>query len=250
MAHTSAKLKAMREGGRLLACIMQELAAMAKPGITTQALNDLAERRTRESGGVPAFFGYHGFTAGLCTSVNDGMVHGLPGSYILQSGDLLKLDYGVLYDGYFTDHAITVGIGTISSQARELLEITREALRIGLEEVYSGACTGDIGYAIEEYAHKQGVAVVKSLCGHGINKKLHDNPQIPNFGKAGSGTKLTTGMTIAIEPMLTLGSEKVRKGADGNVFETVDGSLAAHFEHTVVVTEQGCEILTQCTNSS
>jgi len=247
MIHIKSKeeIKTMAEGGKILAEVLGEVAKMAKPGITTLELDRAAEALILKKGAKPAFKGYEGFPYSLCASVNDIVVHGFPTNYILKEGDVVGLDLGVLHKGYNTDMAVTVGIGEISFEAKRLLDVTKKSLRLGIKKVRDGVTTGDVGNTIQRYIEDQGFGVVRELCGHGIGKQVHEDPQIPNYGQRHKGTELKEGMVICIEPMVTIGDFKLKKAKDGYGFATVDGSLTAHFEHTIVVTKDGAKVLTE-----
>lgn len=250
----------MAEGGKILASILKEITKAVKPGITTQDLDKLArelvfkpspfEKGLGKFGAKPAFLNYNGFPATLCTSLNDEIVHGVPSDRRLKKGDLLKLDMGILYKGFYTDSAVTVLVGSGLSLDKKILlkkklvKITRESLELGIKEAKIGNTLGDIGSAIQKYAEKFGFNVVQDLVGHGIGRELHEEPQIPNYGQPGTGSRIVEGMVIAIEPMVVTGDWKTKEGPDGFVFQTQDGGLAAHFEHTVAITEKGPRILT------
>lgn len=235
----------MRQGGALLAEILRTVAAAATVGIRTKDLEALARKSIAEVGAKSAFLGYRGFPAMLCVSINEEIVHGLPSDRVLKDGDVLKLDLGIVYKDLYTDHAITVIVGSASSQKAKLRDVTGAALAIGIEAAQIGDTTGDIGFAIHEYVKSQGFDVVRDLIGHGVGRSVHEEPEVPNYGKPGSGTKLESGMTIAIEPMVVEGSSKIMAGPDGFSFITKDKKLAAHFEHTIAITENGPIILTQ-----
>ncbi len=259
------EIEIMSAGGKILAEILGEVAKAAKPGVSTKELDELAKELIFAYGGSPAFLGYQGFPAALCASVNEVIVHAVPGGDKLKEGDIVGLDLGILYpykdcsgcfmagncppkkniEGLYTDMAITVPVGKISKEAQKLINATKQALEIGLKEVKPGNHIGDIGFAIQQYVEKQGYSVIRNLVGHGVGKKVHEPPIIPNFGKKGEGEKLKQGMTLAIEPMVAMGGYELEKIEDGHGFRTKDKSLAAHFEHTVVVTEKGYEILTK-----
>ncbi|OGZ38842.1 MAG: type I methionyl aminopeptidase [Candidatus Portnoybacteria bacterium RIFCSPLOWO2_01_FULL_43_11] len=241
---TSEEIKIMREGGRVLAKIMEELKSKAKPGISTQELNQLTEELVFKYGVKPAFKGYQGFPAVLCTSINEEIVHSAPSKRRLMEGDIVSLDLGILYKGFYLDMAITVPVGRISPEAGRLIRITKKALKRAISRVKPGKHIGDISQAVESYVEGQGFNVVRQLCGHGIGRKLHEAPEIPNFGKRHKGPELKPGMVLAIEPMVTMGDWKLKKSKDGFGFETIDGFLSAHFEQTVAVTEKG-EVLTK-----
>ncbi len=242
---TPEEIAIMAEGGKILATVLKEIATMAQPGITTLELDRAAEALILSGGAKPAFKGYEGFPYSLCTSVNENVVHGFPSSYKLKDGDIVGLDLGVLYKGYNTDMAVTVAVGQVSFEAKRLLKVTEKALRIGMKKARAGVMTGDVGETIQRHIEGQGFGVVRSLCGHGIGKKVHEDPYVPNFGKRHTGIELQEGMVICIEPMVTMGDYNLKKSDDGYGFATKDGSLAAHFEHTVAITKDGVRVLTQ-----
>ena len=240
------ELDAMRRGGKILGAVLQEVAKMVEPGAVLKDLNDAAERMIREAGGEPAFLGYRGFPAALCVSVNDEVVHGSGArDRILQEGDIAGLDLGVRYGGMIVDGAITVGVGMISKDAKRLISVARDALQRALEQVHEGTPVGDVSAAVQAYVEREGFGVVRDMVGHGVGRDLHEPPEVPNFGTKGTGPRFPAGATIAIEPMITAGDWRVKTLSDGWTVATVDGSLSAHFEHTVFVTEKGCEILTK-----
>lgn len=242
---TPDEIARIREACLVVHAVLDELEAAALPGVTTGALDRLAEARARERGAVPAFLGYHGYPASLCISVNDEVVHGIPSARrVLREGDVVGLDFGVVRDGFFGDAARTVPVGSVSPQARQLLEATREALLAGVAAARPGGRVGDIGAAVEALVVRRGYSVVREFVGHGIGRRLHEPPQVPNYGRAGSGARLQPGIVLAIEPMVNAGDPEVRVLDDGWTAVTADGSLSAHFEHTVAVTENGPEILT------
>jgi len=238
------EIEIMREGGKILATVLGEIAKMAKPGITTLELDRAAEALILKHGAKPAFKGYEGFPYSLCASVNEVIVHGFPSKYVLKDGDLVGLDLGVLYKGYNTDMATTVAVGEVSFEAKRLLMVAKKALKLGLKKARAGVTTGDVGHTIQRYIEDQGFGVVRDLCGHGIGKEVHEDPQVPNYGQRHKGTELKEGMVICIEPMVTVGSWQVKKAKDGYGFATRDNKLAAHFEHTLVITKDGCKVLT------
>ncbi len=245
---TPAEVTAIRESGRMLAHVLSYLAPRTVPGITTGELDDLAAAELRVIGGKPAFLGYQGFPRSICISVNDEVVHGIPGRRVVADGDLVGLDFGVNFQGMITDSAITVGVGKLSLAQARLLEATRESLQAGIETVRASARTGDIAAAVEARLRRDGLGIVEDLAGHGVGHHVHEAPDILNFGKAGTGMRLKSGMTIAIEPMATLGTHEVQVETDGWTIRTSDHSMAAHFEHTVLVIPDGYEILTQMRN--
>jgi methionyl aminopeptidase len=241
---TSDEISIMAEGGKILAEVLKKIAEMAKPGITTLELDKASESLILSLEAKPAFKGYESFPYSLCASVNDIIVHGFPSNYKLKEGDIVGLDLGVLYKGYNTDMAVTVAVGDISYEAKRMLDVGKKALRIGIKKVRHGVTTGDIGNTIQRYIEGQGYGVVRDLCGHGIGKSVHEDPKVPNYGQRHKGIELKEGMVICIEPMLTMGDYKVKKAKDGYGLATNDGSLSAHFEHTVAITKDGCKILT------
>lgn len=237
-------LEAMREAGRIVARVLAQLARTARPGVATEKLDALAEEMIRSAGAAPSFKGYEGFPASICTSINEQVVHGIPGSRKLTGGDVLSIDVGVFYRGFHGDAAISLPIGAVSSRARRLLEVTEESLARAVAAVRPGGHVSDIGHAVQSYVESQGFAVVRELVGHGIGRKMHESPLVPNFGTPGNGALLRAGMTLAIEPMVNAGGHQVRTLDDGWTVVTADHSLSAHFEHTVVVTESGVDVLT------
>jgi len=234
----------MRAANGVVAHVLAELRAAVAPGVTTADLDALAERLVREGGAVPAFKGYHGYPATLCVSVNEEVVHGIPSrSRTLSAGDIVSLDVGVKLDGFYGDCAITVPVGPIAEDAANLLRVTREALDRGIAQVRVGGRLSDIGHAVQEWVETHGFSVVREFVGHGIGERLHEEPQIPNYGQPGHGPRLAAGMIFAIEPMVAMGRPETRVLKDGWTAVTRDGSLAAHFEHTVAVTADGPLIL-------
>jgi methionyl aminopeptidase len=195
-------------------------------------------------GGVPTFIGYHGYRHSICLSVNDEVVHGIPGPRVVGEGDILSLDLGTTLEGYVSDSAVTIPIGAVSAEATQLMRVTQECLMLGIAQMQVGNRLGDIGHAIQEHAEKHGYGVVRQLVGHGVGTKLHEEPQVPNYGTAGTGTQLRPGLVLALEPMITQGTFDVETQADGWTVVTADGKLSAHFEHTIVVTNEGPKILT------
>jgi methionyl aminopeptidase len=242
---TPEEIQIMAEGGKILATVLDELKKMVRPGITTLELDKAAETLILQHGAKPAFKGYKRFPFSLCTSVNEDIVHGLPSSYALKEGDIITLDLGVLHKGYNTDSAITVPVGEISFEAKRLLKVTEKALRLGIKKVREGVTTGDVGNTIQRFIEDQGFGVVRDLYGHGIGKKVHEEPYVPNYGKRETGTVLKEGMVICIEPMVTAGTYEMKRSKDGYGYATRDGLLSAHFEHTVAVTRDGARVLTK-----
>lgn len=244
---TTQEIAAMRESGRQLALVLDHLRTSVRAGMSTKEVADLATQKLAELGGEPAFLGYYGFPSVLCVSVNEEVVHGIPRvDKILHNGDILSLDFGVVVKGMITDAAISIVVGTTgNSKEKDLVRFTEEALLAGIAEARDGVQVGTIANAIEAVLKKHQLGIVRDLVGHGVGHELHEEPNIPNYGRAGSGPTLRAGMTIAIEPMATLGSHQVFCEQDGWTIKTSDGSRAAHFEHTILITEHGSEILTQ-----
>lgn len=242
-----AEILAMRKSGRMLAQVLAHLQTKVEPGVTTKQLADFAADELKKLGGKPAFLGYQGFPDVLCTSVNDEVVHGIPNtSRTLQNGDIVGLDFGVNYKGMITDGAISIIVGKSGNQkVVDLVTTTKRALEAGISVIKPGARIGDISEAVQKVLDQKHLGIVRDLVGHGVGHQLHEEPNIPNFGKAGTGMVLEAGMTIAIEPMATLGDYGVYIDADKWTIKTRDGSLSAHFEHTVLVTDSGSEVLTQ-----
>ena len=238
------EIEAMRRSGAITSSVLTELMKAVRPGITTGELDRLAERRIREAGGIPTFKGYNGFPGSICASVNEEVVHGIPGPRMLRDGDLLSIDIGTTLDGYVSDSAVTVPVGNIARSARRLLDVTQECLTIGIGQLEAGNRVGDIGAAIQAHAESHGYGVVRELVGHGVGRAMHEEPQVPNYGEPGTGMELRPGLVLALEPMITAGSRKIRILQDGWTVVTADGKLAAHFEHTIAVTEAGPKILT------
>jgi methionyl aminopeptidase len=241
---TPDEIDRMAAAGRILARCHEILRAKARPGVTTADLDAAAERFIRSQGAEPAFKGYRGFPGSICASPNSMVVHGIPGPYKLGRGDILSIDIGVIKDGWVADAAITLPIGSISPVAKRLLATTRGALFDAVEECRAGNRLGDVSHAVQTRVENDGFAVIRSLVGHGIGHDMHEDPQIPNFGDAGTGPELEEGMVLAIEPMVNAGTHHVRMGQDNWAVYSQDGSLAAHFEHTVAITAEGPRILT------
>ena len=241
---TPEEIEKMAASGAILARCLQMLRSKARAGVTTLDLDDAAERFIRSQGAEPAFKGYRGFPGSICASPNSMIVHGIPGSYKLQRGDILSIDVGVVLDGWVSDAAVTVPIGPVSPIATRLMQTTRESLFLAVEQVRPGNHLGDISAAVQQKVEGDGFAVVRSLVGHGVGREMHEDPQIPNHGEPGSGPELEEGMVLAIEPMTTAGEDGIRVGSDNWSVYSSDGSLACHFEHTVAVTAEGPRILT------
>ncbi len=241
----ASEIELMRDAGRLVARTLEMLGREVKPGVTTAELDAMAERFIREHGGRPAFKGYRGFPASICPSVNDEVVHGIPGPKVLREGDIIGIDVGVEMHGYYGDAATTFPVGKVSAEATRLLDVTREALMRGIAMARSGGRVGDISHAIQSYVEGQGFTVVTALVGHGIGRAMHEEPQVPNYGPPDRGPRLMTGQVIAIEPMVNIGGPDVVTQDDGWTVCTKDGSLSAHFEHTVAIGADGPDILTK-----
>jgi methionyl aminopeptidase len=240
----------MREAGRIVAQVLETLRTRVKPGMRTLELDSIAAKEADRLGGKPSFKGYRGYPASLCVSVNDEIVHGIPGERVLSEGDIVSLDFGIIYEGFQGDAAITVGVGKVSAEAERLMETTAAALDAGIASARCGARLGDVSAAIEQYAESRGYSVVREYTGHGIGRNMHEDPQVPNctcipFGlAAGSGPELHRGMTLALEPMVNIGGWVTKRDADNWTVRTRDGSLSAHFENTIAVTDGEPEILT------
>ncbi len=244
------EIERMREANAIVADILSALRTMVRPGVTTAELDAFAESAVRARGAEPAFKGYHGFPATLCTSVNEEVIHGIPSKRVLNEGDIVSIDLGVRFDGFIGDGAVTVPVGSISGRARELLRVTEEALYRGIEQAQVGGRVSDIGHAVQRHVEHHGFSVVREFVGHGVGASLHEEPQVPNYGPPGRGPRLVEGMTIAIEPMVAMGKAGVKVLGDGWTAVTKDGSLAAHFEHTIAVAAGGPVILTRARESS
>jgi len=244
VCRSRAELEKLRRVNQLVARVLAELRDMVAPGVTTKDIDAAAESLVRDAGAEPAFKGYHGYPATVCASVNEQVVHGIPSTRPLVEGDILSLDMGAKLDGFFGDCAVTVPVGVVSPKAAELLRVTEEALFRGIDVVRPGARVSDIGAAVQQHVEASGFSVVREFVGHGIGTALHEDPQIANYGPAGWGPRLAEGMVLAIEPMVNVGKPVVKVLSDGWTAVTRDGSLSAHFEHSVAVTADGREILT------
>jgi methionyl aminopeptidase len=236
----------MRRAGRIVASTIDRLISEVRPGVTTADLDRLAEKAIAEDGALPSFKGYRGFPGTICTSVNEQIVHGIPGWRTLQPGDLLSLDVGAIWEGYHADSAISLFVdGAPSEEATRLVEVTKRSLAVGIESLRPGARLGDVGNAVQRVVEEAGFSVVREYAGHGVGRALHEDPQIPNYGDRGRGPQIKPGLVVAIEPMVNVGDWRTRVLADQWTVVTADGSLSAHFEHTIAVTEDGPEILTE-----
>ena len=247
---SASELVRMRTANALVADVLGALKAMVLPGVTTLDLDAVAESLVRDGGAEPAFKGYRGYPATLCASVNEEVVHGIPSKRPLKAGDIVSLDVGVLLDGFYGDSALTVPVGEISVAAAKLLSVTEQSLERAISAVRAGARVSDLGHAVQHYVEATGYSVVREFVGHGIGTKLHEEPQIPNYGQPGQGPRLAEGMVLAIEPMVNVGSATVKILKDGWTAVTSDGNLSAHFEHTVAVTAEGAEVLTRRSSES
>lgn len=234
----------LKKSGDLVSKTLAEVAKNIRPGISTIKLDSIAEQFIRDNKGVPGFLGYRSFPNTLCISINEQVVHGLPSNYELRDGDIVSVDCGVILNNYFGDSAYTFVVGETSNEIKKLLSVTKEALYKGIELAVEGNRIGDIGHAVQSHAEKNGYSVVRELVGHGVGKNLHEKPEVPNYGKRGSGLKLKTGLVIAIEPMVNLGKKEVIESKDGWTISTKDKKPSAHFEHTIAVRKEKAEILT------
>jgi methionyl aminopeptidase len=245
VCRSTAELEKMREAGRLVGEVLKELASKVAPGISTAELDELAEKRIAKAGAVPAFKGYHGYPATICSSINDEVIHGIPsGRRVLAEGDIISLDVGASIDGYYGDSAITLPVGRVSEEAATLLRVTEEALFKAIEQARPGRRLSDISHAVQHHVEAHGFSIVREFVGHGIGQRMHEEPQVPNYGEPGHGPRLAEGMVLAIEPMVNAGRAAVKVLADGWTAVTKDKSLSAHFEHTVAVTAGEPWILT------
>lgn len=238
-------LEKLRFSGRILARVMNSLRKFIDVGIATSEIDKLAEELIKRENAEPAFKGYKGFTSSICTSINEEIVHGIPGLRKLKEGDILSLDLGIKYEGYFSDAAVTIGIGKIDQKLKKLIDVTKAALGVGIKQARAGNHLFDISYAIQNYVERNGFSVVRQFVGHGIGRSLHEEPEIPNFGQAHSGPLLKSGMVLAIEPMVNMGTWESKILDNGWTAATEDGLASAHFEHTVAITDRGAEILTK-----
>jgi methionyl aminopeptidase len=245
IAKSRKEIEKMRAAGKLVGQVLQELRAMAAPGLSTLEIDQAAERMIRDAGALPTFKGYHGFPYSICASVNEQVVHGFPSSYALKSGDIFSIDVGVTLDGFVGDTATTVPVGEITPELSQLIRVTEECLERAIEQCRAGLHLGDIGWAVQSHAEGYGYSVVREYVGHGIGRKMHEDPQIPNYGKPGKGPKIRTGYVFAVEPMINLGTHETKVLADGWTVVTLDGRPSAHTEHTIAITEAGPEVLTQ-----
>jgi len=244
MVKSKSELTLMREAGRLLSATLDQLEEACRPGVTTAEIDKLADRLIREHGAVPGFLGYNGFPKSLCISVNEEVVHGIPSKREINDGDLVSLDCGLVLDGLWADSGRTVMVGKVTDEAQRLVQVTREALRRGIEQAVPGNRVGDISAAVQEHVEANGFSVVRNFVGHGIGRNMHEDPQVPNFGVAGAGPLLKPGYALAIEPMVNAGSHEVQMLPDHWTIITADGRLSAYFEHTVLITDDGPVVAT------
>ena len=234
----------MRAAGQLVGAVLKELRRMAQPGITTLEINDVADRMIRDAGAYPTFKGYNGFPYSICASVNEQVVHGFPSKYELKEGDILSIDAGATLEGFVGDTATTVAIGAVGEDLLKLIRVAEESLQLAIDKCRAGNHIGDIGYVVQQHAESHGYSVVREYVGHGIGRHMHEDPQIPNYGKPGKGPKIRTGYVFAVEPMINIGSHHTKTLNDGWTVVTLDGKPSAHVEHTIAVTEGGPEVLT------
>jgi len=241
---TREEINLIKESAEVLARTHGEVAKIVKPGVKTSELDLLAETFIHDNGGLPSFKGYNDFPGSLCISVNEEVVHGIPGEYELKAGDIVSIDCGVFYKGFHSDSAYTYPVGEIAPEVKRLLDVTKNSLYEGISQVKLGARIGDISYAIQKYVEKNRFSIIRELVGHGIGKNLHEEPEVPNYGKRGRGPKIKEGLVIAIEPMVNLGKRAVRNSVDGWTIKSADKKPSAHYEHTVAVIDGKCEVLT------
>jgi methionyl aminopeptidase len=244
IAKSRKEIEKMRASGRLVGLVLQELRSMVQPGVTTLDVNNAAEKMIRDAGALPTFKGYHGFPYSICASVNEQVVHGFPSKYKLMDGDIFSIDVGVTLEGYVGDTATTVPVGKVSDDWLKLIRVTEECLARAIEQCRPGKHVGDIGWAVQAHAEGHGYSVVREYVGHGIGRRMHEDPQIPNYGKPGRGPKIRTGYVFAVEPMVNIGTHQTKVLADGWTVVTLDGRPSANAEHTIAVTENGPEVLT------
>ena len=245
IAKSKKEIEKMRAAGNLVGLVLQELRGMVEPNISTLDVDRAAERMIRDAGALPTFKGYHGFPYSICASVNEQVVHGFPSDYQLREGDIFSIDVGVTLEGFVGDTAATVPVGAVSPDRLQLIRVTEECLARAIEQCRAGKHLGDIGWAVQEHAEGHGYSVVREYVGHGIGRHMHEDPQIPNYGKPGKGPKIRAGYVFAVEPMINLGTHQTKVLADGWTVVTLDGRASAHSEHTIAITENGPEVLTQ-----
>ncbi len=234
----------MKEAGRIVSGVRDLLVDSLRPGMVELELDQIVRREFKKAGVIPTFLGYHGYPATVCVSINDEIVHGIPGTREIQDGDIVSIDIGCTYKGFVADTAVSAGVGNVSPESQRLIDVTREAVWRGIRASRAGLKTGDIGHAIQTYVEGEGLAIVREYVGHGIGRQMHEDPQVPNFGKPDTGTPLRPGMVIAIEPMVNLGDWRTKRDDDEWTVRTIDGKLSAHFEHTLAITDGEAEVLT------
>jgi len=238
------EIEKMRAAGQLVGRVLQELRRMAQPGVTTLEINDAADKMIRDGGAYPTFKNYNGFPYSICASVNEQVVHGFPSQYKLKDGDIFSIDVGATLDGFVGDTATTVPVGEVAHDLLKLIRVAEESLDLAIEKCRAGNHLGDIGYAVQQHAESHGYSIVREYVGHGIGRHMHEDPQIPNYGRPGKGPKIRTGYVFAVEPMINIGSHHTKTLKDGWTVVTVDGKPSAHVEHTIAITEEGPEVLT------
>ncbi|MSQ61826.1 MAG: type I methionyl aminopeptidase [Dehalococcoidia bacterium] len=238
------EIEIMREAGRIVAQVLRMLVAAVRPGVVERDLDEIVRREYKARGATPTFLGYHGYPATVCVSINDEIVHGIPGDRVIREGDIVSLDLGATYRGFVGDSAITVGAGEVSEEKDRLIRVTEESLWKGIEAARPGARMGDVSWAIQEHAEQNGFSVVREYVGHGIGRAMHEEPQVPNFGAPHKGLELREGMVLALEPMLNTGDWRTKRDDDNWTVRTADGGLSAHFEHTIAITKDGPVVLT------
>ncbi len=234
----------MKEAGRIVSGVRDLLVDSLRPGMVELELDEIVRREFKKAGVIPTFLGYHGYPATVCISINDEIVHGIPDTREIKDGDIVSIDIGCTYEGFVADTAVSAGVGNVSPEAQHLIDVTREAVWCGIRASRAELKTGDIGHAIQTYVEGEGLAIVREYVGHGIGRQMHEDPQVPNFGKPGTGTPLRPGMVIAIEPMVNLGDWRTKRDDDEWTVRTIDGKLSAHFEHTLAITDGEAEVLT------
>ena len=239
------EINKMEKANQIVAHVLSKLSEVVAPGITTNDLDRIAEELIRKKGGIPTFIGYRGYPKSLCLSVNEEVVHGIPGKKVLKEGDIVGIDCGVTYDGFVGDSALTVGVGTVSEEAKNLMRVTEESLQKAITQVVEGNRIGDIGFAVQSHAEKNGYSVVRDFIGHGIGRQMHEEPQVPNYGVKGTGPRIKVGMVLAIEPMVNMGTHEVEVLADGWTVVTKDKKWSAHFEHSIACTDTGPVVLSR-----
>ncbi|MEA2176314.1 MAG: methionyl aminopeptidase [Blastocatellia bacterium] len=239
------EIEKMRAAGQLVGRVLQELRRMVEPGVTTLEVDQAAEKMIRDAGALPTFKGYHGFPFSICASVNEQVVHGFPSNYKLKEGDIFSIDCGATLEGFVGDTATTVPVGKISEELRHLIRVAEESLELAIEQCREGKHLGDIGWAVQNHAESHGYTVVREYVGHGIGRRMHEDPQIPNYGTPGKGVKIRNGYVFAVEPMVNIGTQRTKVLADGWTVVTLDGKPSAHVEHTIAITEDGPQVLTR-----